>query len=157
MDGSQAAELVLRFCGSRRFAKEVVARRPYADRAVLFATADLIWEKLGASDWMEAFSHHPKIGQAQGVRAHEAREQSGVRGASPEVLRALEEGNRAYQARFGYLFLICAAGKSAQEMLSTLQERLTQDPERELLTAMREQGKITRLRIESWMEGWLNT
>ena len=108
-----------------------------------------------AADWREAFAHHPKIGDVESLRRKfastsvwTAGEQSGVVGAEEAVLTALAEGNAAYEARFGYIFIVCATGKSAGEMLEILQTRLLSGPRTELRVAAEEQKKITRLRLE---------
>jgi 2-oxo-4-hydroxy-4-carboxy-5-ureidoimidazoline decarboxylase len=133
----------------------MMARRPFADAAALRAAADEVWSALSHGDWLEAFSHHPRIGDVEGLRARFAStrtwaegEQAGARAASDEVLRALAEGNRAYEARFGHIFIVCATGKSAEEMLALLRARLPNDPVAEARVAAGEQAKITRLRLE---------
>ncbi len=131
------------------------ARRPFPDRASLLALADEVWWGLGEADWREAFGHHPKIGDPAALRARfssqgrwAAGEQAGVAAASEEVLRALAEENRAYEERFGYIFIVCATGKTADEMLALLSARLPNDPKDEIRVAAAEQAKITRIRLE---------
>lgn len=133
----------------------MLARRPFNDIADLSSAAEEIWNGLGPSDWKEAFSHHPKIGDIGSLRKKFAStgqwaegEQSGVRQASEETLQALARGNEEYEKKFGYIFIICATGKSATEMNVLLQERLPHSPDVELRVAADEQGKIIRLRIE---------
>ena len=133
----------------------MTAHRPFADAAALFALADACWAGLSRDDWLEAFAHHPRIGDVEGLRtrfantrAWAAGEQAGTASASEAVLQALTEGNRAYEARFGYIFIVCATGKSAEEMLGLLHARLPNDPAAELPIAAEEQRKITRLRLE---------
>ena len=154
LPAGEARPAFLRCCGSTRWAEAMVEGRPYADAAALFAAADHAWGQTGGADWLEAFRHHPRIGdrgalQARfaGTRAWSAGEQGGVAAASAEVLDALAEGNRAYEARFGHVFLVCAAGKTAAEMLALLQGRLRNDPETERGVAAQEQARITRLRL----------
>ena len=148
------AEL-LRCGGSTRWAERMAELRPFPDRQALFAAAETIWNGLGPDDWREAFAHHPRIGDKEALRARFANtaqwaegEQAGALGASEEVLDALAEGNQAYEARFGHIFIVCATGKSASEMLRLLGQRLSNDPEAELHIAAGEQAKITRLRLE---------
>jgi 2-oxo-4-hydroxy-4-carboxy-5-ureidoimidazoline decarboxylase len=148
------AELV-RCCGSRRWVDAMIQRRPFATIEELFEASDDIWLGLSSEDWLEAFSHHPKIGGKDSLRAKFAStkqwstgEQAGVQLASDEVLDKLTEGNDAYEKKFGYIFIVCATGKSADEMLSLLQARLGNDPDTEIHLAMGEQGKITRIRLE---------
>lgn len=146
---------LLRCCGSRRWAEQMAARRPFAGRAQLLAAADEVWRGADRADLMEAFSHHPKIGDMDGLRKKFAAtadwasgEQSGVAHAGEDVLRGLADGNAAYEQKFGYLFIVCATGKTAPEMLALLRARLPNEPARELAVAGEEQRKITRLRLE---------
>ena len=114
------------------------------------------WFALSPDDWVEAFSHHPRIGDRDALRrkfaatrALSEREQSGVGGASEEVLAALLEGNREYEARFGYIFIVCATGKTAAEMLALLRARLENDPQTEIRIAAEEHAKICDLRLRA--------
>lgn len=122
-------------------------------------TADRVWWELGPEDWLEAFRGHPKIGErasadgALETRRWSSAEQSGTRGARADVLEALANANRTYEARFGYIFIVCAAGKSAEEMLALLDQRLQNDPGAEIRVAAEEQCKITRLRLEKLLRG----
>lgn len=129
--------------------------RPYRNAEQLLGAADRTWFNLTPGDWLEAFSQHPRIGDTEALRARfagarewAAGEQAGAIGASEEVLAALAEGNKAYETRFGYIFIVCATGKSAAEMLALLHERMNHDREGELLAAAQEQAKITRIRLE---------
>lgn len=133
----------------------MLARRPFASAAELFATGDEVWENLSRDDWLEAFAAHPRIGDLDGLRKRFAttadwasHEQSGVVAACEEILRQLADGNRRYEERFGYIFIVCATGKTATEMLDILNARLGNAPEHELAIAAAEQAKITRLRLE---------
>jgi 2-oxo-4-hydroxy-4-carboxy-5-ureidoimidazoline decarboxylase len=156
-EGSAAdsrAEL-LRCCGSSRWAEGMIARRPFRDREALLAWADEVWRGLEESDWREAFAHHPKVGDADALRARfaatrqwAAGEQAGVRSATGETLLALADGNRAYEDRFGFIFIVCATGKTAEEMLALLRARLANDPRDEVRVAAGEQARITRIRLE---------
>jgi 2-oxo-4-hydroxy-4-carboxy-5-ureidoimidazoline decarboxylase len=141
-------------CGSSRWVEQMLARRPFGNEQALVDAARTVWLGLAADDWREAFAHHPKIGDRESIRARfpstahlSTTEQSGMAGASEATLDALAEGNRAYEAKFGYIFIVCAAGKSAEEMLELLQARLSNDPANELLVAAGEQAKITALRL----------
>ncbi|HJX29203.1 MAG TPA: 2-oxo-4-hydroxy-4-carboxy-5-ureidoimidazoline decarboxylase, partial [Thermoanaerobaculia bacterium] len=122
------------------------AGRPFRDRADLVKMSDGIWWSLGPEDWLEAFRAHPRIGEKGGRWA--TQEQAGTRGARPEVLSELAESNQRYESRFGHIFIVCATGKSALEMLTLLQERFGNDPDTELRVAAEEQRKITNLRLE---------
>lgn len=151
----EATAAFLRCCGATQWARHMTARRPFADPDGLFAAADAIWTGLSRDDWLEAFAHHPRIGDVESLRkrfastrAWAAGEQAGTATASEDVLRGLAEGNRAYEERFGYIFIVCATGKSADEMLGLLRARLPNDPVAELPVAAEEQRRITRLRLE---------
>jgi 2-oxo-4-hydroxy-4-carboxy-5-ureidoimidazoline decarboxylase len=152
---ADASAALLRCCGARRWAEQMMARRPFASAAELFGAAEKIWQELTPGDWLEAFAAHPKIGDQAarrakfaGTAAWSAAEQAGVEGAPEAVLQALIEGNHQYEARFGYIFIVCASGKTAGEMLALLEQRLNNSNEAELLIAAGEQAKITRLRLE---------
>ena len=151
---AEAAAELLRCCGSSRWANALVARRPFADAASLYAAADSVWWDLEPADWREAFAHHPRIGEHDlrsrfaSTERWAAGEQAGTVGAPEELLLALAEGNQAYEERFGYIFIVCATGKSASEMLVLLLERLAHLPHDEIRIAAGEQAKITRLRLE---------
>jgi 2-oxo-4-hydroxy-4-carboxy-5-ureidoimidazoline decarboxylase len=154
--GADAEAALHRCCGSRAFARAVAEGGPYVDDAALFERAERVWWSLSPEDWREAFTHHPEIGGSlESLRQRfaatsdwSAGEQAGVQGADEATLRALADGNRAYRERFGFVFLICATGKSAAEMLAALRERLPHDANNELRVAAGEQAKITRIRLE---------
>ena len=155
MSGERAAELLRACCGSTAWVQGMLARRPFRSRATLLATADDVWRSLGEADWLEAFAHHPRLGEtaSAAVRSSRARdwssgEQSGVRTAGHDVRAALADANAAYDARFGYICIICATGKNAAELLAITRGRLTNDPATEIRVAAEEQRKITRLRLE---------
>jgi 2-oxo-4-hydroxy-4-carboxy-5-ureidoimidazoline decarboxylase len=144
----------LQCCGSARWAAQLAARRPYDDDAHLCAVAVETWRARGRADWLEAFAAHPRIGDLDALRekfavaaAWSAEEQKGVAGAAEATLSALVDGNRRYEARFGFIFLVCATGKTASEMLSLLERRLGNSPEDELHNAAAEQEKIMLLRL----------
>jgi allantoicase len=151
----EAEAELLACCGSRAWAAQMADRRPFATLDEVLEAADSIWRSLGEGEWLEAFKAHPRIGEKKAEAAQDARakawsekEQSGVAAASEETLAALAEGNRAYDAKFGHIFLICATGKSADEMLASLRARLGNDPAEEKRIAAEEQRKITSLRLE---------
>ena len=132
----------------------MMERRPFRDREQLLTAARDVWFSLGADDWREAFTHHPKIGDRESLRRRfgatadlSEQEQSGVTGASEEVLAALAGGNHAYEEKFGYIFIVCASGLTAEQMLGMLTERLHHVPEDEIRIAAAEQAKITELRL----------
>ncbi|HXU34530.1 MAG TPA: 2-oxo-4-hydroxy-4-carboxy-5-ureidoimidazoline decarboxylase [Thermoanaerobaculia bacterium] len=139
-------------CGSRTWARRMTEGRPYGDGATLLETADQVWWSLAPEDWGEAFAAHPQIGEKKiegddRFRRWSEQEQAGVASAETALLAELAEANRAYAERFGYIFIVCATGKSAGEMLGLLRSRLGNDPETELRVAAEEQRKITRLRL----------
>lgn len=156
----EAAQEVLPCCGSTAWARELAKSRPIADETSLVAASDEIWNRLATDDWMEAFSRHPRIGARKAPAlasarsaAWSAQEQEGVTTAEEEVQSALAEENREYERRFGRVFLVCATGKSAAEMLEILKRRLGNDDATELREAAEEQRKITNLRLKKWLCG----
>jgi allantoicase len=148
------AEAELLAClGSAKFARALAEERPFKDPAALAKAADRAMEKLSDEDWREAFAAHPRIGGSPHGGSHQAahwarEEQSGAASAQDATRRALEEGNRAYEARYGWIFLIRAAGRSAEEMLAALESRMHNDPAAEFEVAIEQQKEITRLRLE---------
>ena len=149
-----AQEILFRACGSRRWVDRMMARRPFGRDAKLLAVARVEWFGLTEVDWLEAFAQHPRIGDRAALEAHfpathdlSSKEQAGVGGADADVLTALAEGNQAYVDKFGFIFIVCATGKSAEEMLALLRERLPHDRASELRIAAEEQAKITALRL----------
>lgn len=131
----------------------MVEARPFEDTRELLLTADHVWWSLDALDWLEAFGAHPKIGEKKlapepsASSRWAADEQSGASRASEETLASLTKANRDYERRFGYIYIVCATGKSAEEMLTLLQERLQNEPDMELRIAAEEQRRITHLRL----------
>ncbi|HEY6147363.1 MAG TPA: 2-oxo-4-hydroxy-4-carboxy-5-ureidoimidazoline decarboxylase [Thermoanaerobaculia bacterium] len=150
LSGEAAAEEMLALCGSRAWARCVAGKRPLDSGKSLLAAAAECWEALPEGDRLEAFAAHPRIGDRQAKGAASV-EQAGVRGAGPETIRELERANRDYEARFGRVFLVCATGKSAEEMLALCRQRLQNDPRVELEVASAEQKKITALRLQRWL------
>ncbi|WP_201979443.1 2-oxo-4-hydroxy-4-carboxy-5-ureidoimidazoline decarboxylase [Hymenobacter rubidus] len=150
------AEALQKCCGSTAWVKNMGAQFPIASTQILMEQAQTQWNKLTEADWREAFTHHPKIGgDVEALRAKFAStstwaegEQASVKQASQETLEALATGNEDYECKFGYIFIVCATGKTAAEMLALLQARLPNKPEDEILIAAGEQDKITRIRLE---------
>ena len=151
----EAGRLLTSCCGSSAWVERMLRRRPFGNADALLTAAPQAWLDLTHTDWLEAFSHHPKIGdrtslaQRFAATAHlSAREQSGAADASAQVLDDLAAANRTYEEKFGYIFIVCATGKSAGEMLALLRARLLNDPATEIRVAAEEQGKITQLRLQ---------
>ncbi len=146
---NSARAALTRCCASRRWVDAMLAARPFPSDAALFEAAERAWWALGKRDWLEAFGGHPRIGErGGGIDAWARHEQAGMSRAGEETRTALAQGNREYEARFGHVFLICATGQSATDMLGALRARLGNDPATELRIAAAEQAKITRLRLE---------
>lgn len=145
---ADARVALLRCCGSTVWAEQMTARRPYASVAALLDTARNVWRALRRDDWLEAFAAHPKIGDLDALRSGSGAEQAKVAAAPAETLLALAQGNRLYESRFGRIFIVCASGKSADEMLALLMQRVDKQPEQELINAAGEQEKIMCLRLE---------
>jgi OHCU decarboxylase len=148
---SVAAESFRECCGSSRWVSAMIERRPFGSRDAAFNAADEIWKSLDPSDWLEAFAHHPRIGE-QTKNSVAAREQSGVKTADDDLRDQLAQVNRDYEQRFGYIYIVCATGKSAEEMLAIARNRLNNDPATELAVAAEEQRKITQLRLAKLLE-----
>ena len=160
LPAAEAEAELLACCGATGWARRMAARRPFGSVAELLGAAEEIWRSLGRRDWLEAFSHHPQIGEkaaerqikseaAQQISSRwSAEEQSGTQRNSADVMARLAEGNRAYRKRFGYIFIVCATAKSAEEVLAILERRLQNDASAELPIAANEQLRITRLRLE---------
>jgi 2-oxo-4-hydroxy-4-carboxy-5-ureidoimidazoline decarboxylase len=155
LDEKAAAAAFLRCCGSRRWAEAMARGRPYPDEPALLAAAERSFAPLVRADWLEAFSHHPRIGDRASLAARfpatagwSQAEQGGVGAAAEDVLDGLLRGNSEYEERFGHIFVVCATGKSAAEMLALLRERLPNPADRELEIAAAEQRKITALRLK---------
>ena len=147
LDDDTARAALARCCGAGAWVGRMVTGRPYRNAAGLLAAAERAADRLRPADWLEAFAHHPKIGD-RAAAAWAGEEQRGAATAAAATLAALTRGNRAYQRKFGYIFIVCATGRSAEEMLALLEARLGNDPDTELVNAAREQRAITRLRLE---------
>lgn len=147
-----ARQILLECCGSDRWVNAIAASKPFQSPDNLYETAEKVWWSLNPSDWLEAFSKHPKIGERKGLSAWSSDEQHGMDGAADVVAARMAHKNFEYQEKFGWIFLICAAGKSADEMLGELERRLLCDRDSEMHTAAAEQAKITRLRLAKAFE-----
>jgi 2-oxo-4-hydroxy-4-carboxy-5-ureidoimidazoline decarboxylase len=150
----EARRLLTRACAATRWVARMMERRPFGSREALLTASGEEWNALGETGWREAFAHHPKIGDRAALRerfpaTHDlsAREQAGVANAPESVLDALTDANSQYEERFGYIFIVCATGLTADEMLTRLRARLNNAPDDELRVAAREQARITELRL----------
>lgn len=151
----EAVKVLLQCCGSKRWAENVANARPYENVETLITNANDIWLSLDRDDWLEAFQSHPKIGEKKAAapisdksRQWSGQEQAGVATASRETVDALAALNWAYEQKFGFIFIVCATGKTSEEMLESLKKRLENDAETELPIAAAEQSKITELRLK---------
>lgn len=169
---NEAAAEFGKCCGSTTWARRMAAESPFANSTQLITIADRIWWSLEPDDWLEAFASHPKIGETQAARATAieapdlpvraasagtpenwaAQEQSGAQNAAEETARSLAEFNQEYEKKFGYIYIVCATGKSSEEMLVILRERLPNDAETELRIAAREQSRISKLRLRKLID-----
>jgi 2-oxo-4-hydroxy-4-carboxy-5-ureidoimidazoline decarboxylase len=160
----EAVKIILPCCGSKAWAEGMLARRPFPDEAALLVASSEVWRSLSRSDWMEAFQSHPRIGEsrpaspfstpsalAQSVE-WSAQEQQKVGDAKNAVKIALAEANREYERRFDRIFIVCATGKSAAEILEILQRRLSNDADTELHEAAEQQRQITQIRLKKWLQ-----
>lgn len=159
LSDEEAFDAFLKCCGSETWAGRMVDRRPFESAGEIYEAGEQIWWSLGGDDWLEAFSAHPKIGDVDSLREKYSSskqwsedEQSGVRGADEQTLERLAEANDEYEQKFGYIFIVCATGKTASEMLELLEERLDNEPDEEIEIAACEQAEITRLRLEKLLE-----
>ncbi|WP_298741561.1 2-oxo-4-hydroxy-4-carboxy-5-ureidoimidazoline decarboxylase [uncultured Chitinophaga sp.] len=151
----QLKEELRRCCGAAAWVERMSERFPVKDAVSLLEAAGSIWKACSEDDWREAFSHHPQIGDLASLKKKfastaqwAAGEQAAVQQASENILEELAAGNRQYLEKFGYIFIVCASGKSAAEMLHLLKERLPHTPADEIRVAMAEQEKITKIRLE---------
>jgi len=149
-----AADRFRSCCGSTRWVESMVARRPFGSLDELLLAADQEWAATNASDWHEAFSHHPRIGERQSVATQSAEasrwsagEQTGMNSASVNIRSELAEINREYESRFGHVYIVCATSRTGEELVAMAKQRMHNDPASELTIAAEEQRQITRLRL----------
>lgn len=167
LDEDDARAALTRCCGAAKWVDAMLASRPFADDDAVFTRADDAWATMERADILEAFTHHPRIGSSiealrekfgtgdlkgKGDLAWSGDEQAGVKEAQEATLVALRDGNVAFEERFGHIFIVCATGKSAAEMLALLNERLPGEHADELAIAAGEQAKITRIRLQKLAE-----
>lgn len=159
LSSEAAANEILPCCGSRGWASEMAKRRPLPDEQSLLTVSDEIWRGLPEADWQEAFRSHPRIGETKAPKEASqqsadwsGQEQRKVADAGDAAQLALAERNREYEQKFGRIFIVCATGKSPEEILTLLQHRLKSNPDRELHEAAEQQRQITQLRLRKWLQ-----
>lgn len=156
---SAARHMLRQCCTSEAWINHMAAGRPYASVQDVRKAADENWQRLAAEDYLQGFAGHPKIGDVDSLKPKyadskelAAGEQSSVIAADATMLQALADGNTAYEEKFGFIFIVCATGKSAEEMSELLQARLQNDKAAELANAAEEQRKIFQLRLNKLLE-----
>jgi len=154
----EAVREIMACCGAKAWGQRVAGGRPFQDEESLLAAADEVWSGLTPRDWLEAFASHPRIGETAAKAPAGAQssswsrqEQTQVAGSDREVQAALASANRAYERKFGHIFIVCATGKSAAEILAILSRRMQNDEGSELREAADEQRQITHLRLKKWL------
>jgi 2-oxo-4-hydroxy-4-carboxy-5-ureidoimidazoline decarboxylase len=154
----EAVSEILPCCGSKAWAAGMASKRPVRDAATLLVTSDAIWGGLGEPDWLEAFRSHPRIGESRAEEAAPAQswawskqEQQKAAEADEVMKKALKWGNREYELKFGRIFIVCATGKSAGDILEILRRRLQNDSATELRQAAEEQRQIIQIRLRKWL------
>ena len=155
LDPGEAAVAFTKCCGSSKWINEMVEARPFSDRDAITKFAEKAWFYCFEEDWLEAFRHHPKIGDVKSLnekfsstKEWAGEEQKRVAEADQQTIEKLADLNTNYEEKFGFIFIVCANGLSAQEMLGMLEDRMNNDYQHELMIAMGEQHKITLLRLE---------
>ena len=156
LDSSEAAAQFNLCCGATNWIKIMNQSRPFQNKNEVYQQAESIWFSLSSEDWLEAFTHHPKIGDIDSLRKkfHNTKsisknEQSGVNNATESTLKNLAESNQLYEDKFGFIFIVCATGKSSDEMLALIKMRLNNNAKIEMQNAAKEQNKITQLRLKT--------
>jgi len=156
LDSSEAAAQFNLCCGATNWIKIMNQSRPFQNKNEVYQQAESIWLSLSSEDWLEAFTHHPKIGNInslrkkfQNTKSISKNEQSGVNNATESTLKDLAESNQLYEDRFGFIFIVCATGKSSDEMLALIKMRLNNNAKIEMQNAAKEQNKITQLRLKT--------
>ena len=156
-DEPAALEAMMACCGARRWAEAMVALRPMESVAALSEAADRVWDSMEEADWLEAFACHPRIGDRKAAyatarsAAWSRQEQSSTEKTAENVLAELADGNARYEERYGFTYIVCATGKSAEEMLMILSRRLASNRTAELREAAEQQRQITQIRLGKWL------
>ena len=158
LPAGEAAKEILPCCGSQAWASAMASSRPVPDAATLLETSDRICRDLSAADWLEAFHSHPRIGETRRPAESSARsqswsaqEQSRAAESGDSLKQALAEANREYEERFRRIFIICATGKSIEEILANLHQRLNNDDATELQEAAEQQRQVVQIRLRKWL------
>jgi OHCU decarboxylase len=157
-EGEAALDTMLACCGARSWAAAMIARRPVATAAELHDVADRVWSSMRERDWLEAFACHPRLGERSTSQPNSqsiswsSQEQSSIQTAAAATLAELAEGNSRYEKKFGFTYIVCATGKSPEEMLAVLNRRLTEDRESELQEAAEQQRQIMHIRLRKWFK-----
>ncbi len=159
LNGLASSEAAAQFnlcCGATNWIKIMNQSRPFQNKNEVYQQAESIWLSLSSEDWLEAFTHHPKIGNInslrkkfQNTKSISKNEQSGVNNATESTLKNLAESNQLYEDKFGFIFIVCATGKSSDEMLALIKMRLNNNAKIEMQNAAKEQNKITQLRLKT--------
>jgi 2-oxo-4-hydroxy-4-carboxy-5-ureidoimidazoline decarboxylase len=159
LDRSTAEGEILPCCGSRAWAQELASLRPFDYSEDLLTLSDRIWSELDVADWDEAFRSHPRIGDRKAPDSATAQsaqwssqEQSAAAIADSGIEDELRRANAEYEGRFGRIYIVCATGKSAEEMLAILKRRLQNEDAAELREAAEQQRQITQLRLRKWLQ-----
>lgn len=159
LDNEQASHHFMQCCTSSSWVRRMVQSRPFVDVDQVSVKGNLYWQNLEEADYIEAFEGHPKIGNVDSLRAKYANtkalasgEQQLVKQASEDTLVALNKGNTDYENKFGFIFIVCATGKSAEEMLTLLNQRIGNDRDTELRNAAEEQRKILQIRLDKLLQ-----
>lgn len=156
-DEATAFDAMIACCGATRWASAMVALRPLASVAELSEAADRVWSTMDEADWMEAFACHPRIGERNAAHAiaksaaWSKQEQSSAASAETNVLAEIAKGNTRYEERYGFTYIVCATGKSAEELLAILKRRLESNRDAELRVAAEQQRQITQIRLGKWL------
>ena len=156
LDKEVAIRELIKCCGSFKWASLMLENFPFVSEKDLYKKASQVWKKhCKKKDWLEAIGHHPKIGdfkkmekKLKETKNWAADEQGGIEKANEKIIKALAQGNNDYEEKFHFIFIVCATGKSAEEMLRLLNYRLQNNYEDELIIAMNEQNKITQIRLQ---------
>ena len=159
LDDAQASDVFNQCCSASRWVKLMVSAMPFRSKIAIQNTAALFWKSMRSADYLEAFDGHPKIGDPDSLkkkywstRSLAANEQSSVEQANDNVLQELVQYNNDYKTKFGYIFIVCATGKTAAEMLKLIKTRINHQPDQEITIAAAEQAKIMSIRIDKLIE-----